>query len=56
VINNQGKLIQTFKSAWIQGPWDMALVDDGDWAKAFVSNARWMTTPRRFWSGLNLEH
>jgi len=39
VINNQGKLIQTFKSAWIQGPWDMALVDGGDWAKAFVSNA-----------------
>jgi hypothetical protein len=39
VINNQGKLIQTFKSASIQGPWDMALVDGGDWAKAFVSNA-----------------
>jgi hypothetical protein len=39
VINNQGKLIQTFSNAWIQGPWDMALVDGGDWAKAFVSNA-----------------
>lgn len=39
VINNQGKLIQTFQNAWIQGPWDMALVDGGDWAKAFVSNA-----------------
>jgi hypothetical protein len=38
VINNQGRLIQTFKSAWIQGPWDMALVDGGDWAKAFITN------------------
>jgi hypothetical protein len=38
VINNQGKLIQTFKNAWIQGPWDMALVDGGDWAKAFIAN------------------
>jgi hypothetical protein len=39
VINNQGKLIQTFTSAAIQGPWDMALVDGGDSAIAFVSNA-----------------
>lgn len=39
VINNQGKLIQTFSNAWIQGPWDMELVDGGEWAKAFVSNA-----------------
>jgi hypothetical protein len=38
VINNQGKLIQTFKNAWVQGPWDMALVDGGDWAKAFITN------------------
>ncbi|HEY1966194.1 MAG TPA: hypothetical protein VGG59_14740, partial [Acidobacteriaceae bacterium] len=38
VINNRGKLIQTFKNAWIQGPWDMALVDGGDWAKAFITN------------------
>jgi hypothetical protein len=38
VINNQGKLIQTFTSAEIQGPWDMALVDGGDRAIAFVSN------------------
>jgi hypothetical protein len=38
VINNQGKLIQTFTSAEIQGPWDMALVDSGDKAIAFVSN------------------
>ncbi|WP_353071259.1 YncE family protein [Tunturiibacter gelidoferens] len=38
VINNQGKLIQTFTSVEIQGPWDMALVDCGDTAIAFVSN------------------
>jgi len=39
VINNQGKLIQTITNAAIQGPWDMALVDRGDSAIAFVSNA-----------------
>ena len=39
VINNQGKLIQKFTSAAIQGPWDMALWDGGDAAIAFVSNA-----------------
>ena len=38
VINNQGKLIQTITNAAIQGPWDMALVDGGDEAIAFVSN------------------
>jgi uncharacterized protein YjiK len=39
VINNQGKLIQTITSPWIQAPWDMALVDGGNWAIAFVANA-----------------
>jgi hypothetical protein len=39
VINNQGKLIQTITSPWIQAPWDMALVDQGDHAIAFVANA-----------------
>jgi hypothetical protein len=39
VINNQGNLIQTITSPWIQAPWDMALVDCGDSAIAFVSNA-----------------
>ena len=39
VINNQGKLIQTIANAWIQYPWDMALVDHGDRAIAFVTNA-----------------
>jgi hypothetical protein len=39
VINNQGKLIQTITSPEINGPWDMALVDLGDRAVAFISNA-----------------
>ena len=38
VINNHGKLVQTIKSPWIQGPWDMALVDGGTWAKTFITN------------------
>jgi len=39
VINNQGKLIQTFTSAQIDGPWDMTVVDKGDRASVFFSNA-----------------
>jgi hypothetical protein len=39
VINNQGKLIQTFDSAQIDGPWDMTVVDKGDKASAYFSNA-----------------
>jgi hypothetical protein len=39
VINNQGKLIQTFTSSQINGPWDMTVVDKGDRAIVFVSNA-----------------
>jgi hypothetical protein len=39
VINNQGKLVQTIANAWIQYPWDMALIDHGDRATAFVTNA-----------------
>ena len=46
VINNQGKLIQTITSAWIQSPWDMALVDRGDRAIAFVTNALTGTVSR----------
>jgi len=46
VINNHGKLIQTITSAWIQGPWDMALVDRGDRAIAFVTNALTGTVSR----------
>jgi hypothetical protein len=39
VINNQGKLIQIIKSPAIDGPWDMTVVDKGDKATAFISNA-----------------
>jgi len=39
VINNQGKLVQSITNAAINYPWDMTLVDDGDKAIAFVSNA-----------------
>jgi hypothetical protein len=39
VIDNQGKRIQTIANGWIQYPWDMALVDQGDRAIAFVTNA-----------------
>jgi hypothetical protein len=39
VIDNTGKLIQTIANAWINYPWDMALVDHGDRATVYVSNA-----------------
>src|SRR5580658_7797493 len=39
VINNAGKQIQSIANAWINYPWDMALIDRGDRAIAFVSNA-----------------
>ena len=46
VINNQGKLIQTIANAWIQYPWDMALIDRGNHAIAFVANALTGTVSR----------
>ncbi len=39
VINNQGKLIQTFTSSQINGPWDATVVDNGDLATVYISNA-----------------
>lgn len=39
VVNNKGKLVQTIANAWINYPWDMALIDEGDNAIAFVANA-----------------
>ncbi|MGD0832470.1 MAG: hypothetical protein ABR907_16165 [Terracidiphilus sp.] len=39
VISNTGKLLQSIASPLIQAPWDMALVDHGDTAIAFVANA-----------------
>ena len=38
VIDSTGKLISTIADPNIDGPWDMALIDGGDRAIAFVSN------------------
>jgi hypothetical protein len=46
VINNQGALIQTITDATIQYPWDMALIDEGNQAIAFVTNALTGTVSR----------
>jgi hypothetical protein len=60
VINNKGKLVQSIASAGIQYPWDMALVDNGTSAIAFVSNALTGTVTRLNFavnsSGLALQH
>src|SRR5208282_2996476 len=34
-----GKLIQTFTSSQINGPWDATVVDNGDLASVYISNA-----------------
>lgn len=39
VIDNEGHLRQTITDSTIQFPWDMAVVDSGDHATAFLSNA-----------------
>jgi hypothetical protein len=39
VINSQGKLVQTITDPNIQSPWDMAIVDQGATAIAYVTNA-----------------
>jgi hypothetical protein len=39
IINSQGKLVQSITDPAINYPWDMALVDNGSSAIAFVSNA-----------------
>jgi hypothetical protein len=46
VINNKGKLIQTFTGNEIDGPWDMTVVDNGDRATVYVANARNGTVSR----------
>ena len=46
VLNSHGQLIQTITNAWIQSPWDMTLVDRGDTAIAFVTNALTGTVSR----------
>jgi len=39
VISNKGQLLQTITDPNIQSPWDMALVDSGNTATAYVTNA-----------------
>ena len=60
VINKWGQLVQTITDPSIQGPWDMALVDHGDQAIAFVTNALTGTVTRLRFSvsstGLKLEN
>jgi hypothetical protein len=60
VINNKGQLVQTIANSWIQYPWDMALVDRGDSAIAFVSNALNGTVTRLEFkvrsSGVTIQH
>jgi hypothetical protein len=46
VINNKGQLLQSISGNDIQYPWDMALVDQGTTAVAFVSNALTGTVSR----------
>ena len=46
VINNKGNLIQTITNSNIQYPWDMALVDEGNEAVAFITNALTGTVSR----------
>lgn len=46
VINNQGKLVQSITDWTIQYPWDMALIDEGNRAIAFVTNALTGTVSR----------
>jgi hypothetical protein len=38
VIDNQGHLVNTISDPTINGPWDMAMQDQGDRAIAFISN------------------
>jgi DNA-binding beta-propeller fold protein YncE len=39
VINKSGKQVGTIADSSINGPWDSALFDGGDWAEFFVANA-----------------
>ena len=39
VLDANGNQLQSFTGNYIQGPWDMATVDLGDYASVFISNA-----------------
>ena len=38
VLNNSGQVVETFYGSLINGPWDMAAIDDGHQAALFVTN------------------
>ena len=38
VLDNSGKVVETFSGRHINGPWDMTAFDDGDRAALFVTN------------------
>jgi hypothetical protein len=38
VLNNDGKVVETFAGGAIDGPWDMTAIDDGSRATLFVTN------------------
>ena len=38
VLNNDGRVVETFSSKQINGPWDMTASDDGDRVALFVTN------------------
>jgi hypothetical protein len=47
VINRQGKLINTISDpVLLDGPWDLTILDGGNWAEVFVSNVRNGTVTR----------
>jgi hypothetical protein len=47
VINRQGQQIATISDpVLLDGPWDLTILDGGDWAKVFVSNVRNGTVTR----------
>ena len=47
VINSHGQQINTISDpVFLDGPWDLTILDGGDWAKVFVSNVRNGTVTR----------
>ena len=38
VLNNKGKVVETFSGGQINGPWDMTALEGDDWALLFVAN------------------
>lgn len=59
VLNSSGQWMQSFAGPYIQGPWDMTVIDNGTEAVVFISNALTGTVTRLLfsvkYSGLYLE-